>query len=432
MRPVVPWRSRLAVWLLLPCLASVYAFQGLYLDMSAVRGYWPAVIAGSAIFLFFPCALAALSGAHEGARARRGRLDTLPHSRGGLAIVAVALWPSFACGLVVQLAAVLLLSRGTWGSVPSHPETLVLIAAALVAIIFFHAALGYLFGRVLPPAASLPVALLLSFSWLGFTWSVSWFPLRYLSGLILADCCSVDMQVDPRAPLAAIIFSIGVGALMIAASVFPRRVGPAHVAGRWSAWAVAATTVTTAGVFIASGLGYSAAVARPARDADCSGTHPAVCLFPEVGGSGHPEETIRHAVQNLEAAGLPVPATVRMGEDPRTAETLSMVVTVGMTDPQIIHSLAVSFLPLSGAVYCGTGADLQARESTYSTVGAWIVHAAANGIVDETQVMPVSAGEPGDPTALGRLAPARQAEWVRAAMPSLVDCSVPPPTVPAS
>lgn len=432
MRPVIPWRSRLAVWLLLPCLASVYAFQGLYFDMNAVLGYWPAVVAGSAIFLFFPCALAALSGAHEGARARRGRLDTLAHSRGGLEVAAVALWPSFACGVVVQFAAVLLLSRGTWGSVPSHPETLVLIAAALVAIIFFHAALGYLLGRALPPAASLPVALLLSFSWLGFTWSVSWFPLRYLSGLILADCCSVDMQVDPRAPLAAIIFSIGVGALMLAASVFPRRVGRAHVVGRWSAWAVAATAVTTAGVFIASGLGYSAAVARPARDAECSGTHPAVCLFPEVGGSGHPEETIRHAVQNLEAAGLPVPTTVRMGEDPRTSDTLSMVVTVGMTDTQIIHSLAVSFLPLSGVVYCGTVSDLQARQSVYSTVGAWIVHAASAGIVDAAQVLPASAGAPSDYPALERLEPARQVGYVIAAMPSLVDCSSPPPSVPAS
>ncbi len=55
MRPVIPWRSRVALWLLLPAIACVYAFCGLYFDLSSVRGYWPAVVAGSAIFLFFPC-----------------------------------------------------------------------------------------------------------------------------------------------------------------------------------------------------------------------------------------------------------------------------------------------------------------------------------------------------------------------------------------
>ncbi|GAB7303278.1 hypothetical protein MAFF212519_11350 [Clavibacter michiganensis] len=109
-----------------------------------------------------------------------------------------------------------------------------------------------------------------------------------------------------------------------------------------------------------------------------------------------------------------------------------MVVTVGMTDAQVIHSLAVSFLPLSGAPACGTATDLQQRQATYSTVGAWIVRVAAQGIVDPASVQPVSAGQPGDHDALARLDPQRQLTWVEAALPSLEDCSVAPVPVPTS
>ncbi len=432
MRPVIPWRSRVALWLLLPAIACGYAFCGLYFDLSSVRGYWPAVVAGSAIFLFFPCAVASVSAAQEGARARRGRLSTVPHARREIQLVVAALWPSLACAAAVQLAAVLILSRGTWGTAATDPFTLVLLAGAFVAILVLHTAMGYLLGRHLPLAASIPVALLLSYSWLGFTWSVNWFPLRYLSGLVLADCCSVDTALDARAPLAAIVFSLGMGLLLIAAAVIRSTESTARLAIRWSSVAAAATAVTVAGILIAGDLGYSPAVARPGSAAACSGTAPSVCLYPEVRGSGTAEGTLRRAVQNLESAGLPVPATVRMGDDARTDDTLSMVVTVGMTDAQVIHSLAVSFLPLSGAPACGTATDLQQRQATYSTVGAWIVRVAAQGIVDPASVQPVSAGQPGDHDALARLDPQRQLTWVEAALPSLEDCSVAPVPVPTS
>ncbi len=267
MRPVIPWRSRVALWLLLPAIACVYAFCGLYFDLSSVRGYWPAVVAGSAIFLFFPCAVASVSAAQEGARARRGRLSTVPHARREIQLVVAALWPSLACAAAVQLAAVLILSRGTWGTAATDPFTLVLLAGAFVAILVLHTAMGYLLGRHLPLAASIPVALLLSYSWLGFTWSVNWFPLRYLSGLVLADCCSVDTALDARAPLAAIVFSLGMGLLLIAAAVIRSTESTARLAIRGSTVAAAATAVTVAGILIAGDLGSArrsrARVPRP-------------------------------------------------------------------------------------------------------------------------------------------------------------------------
>jgi hypothetical protein len=432
MRPVIPWRSRVALWLLLPAVACVYAFCGLYFNLSSVRGYWPAVVAGSAIFLFFPCAVASVSAAHEGARARRGRLSTVPHARREVELVATALWPSLACAAAVQLAAVLILGRGTWATTATDPLTLIRLGGAFVAILVLHTAMGYLLGRHLPLAVSIPVALLLSYSWLGFTWSVNWFPLRYLSGLVLADCCSVDTVLDARAPLAAIVFSLGMGLLLIAVAVIRTPESTARLVVRWASAAAAASAVTVASILIAADLGYSPAVARPAAEATCDGTAPVVCLYPEVRGTGAAEDTIRRAVRNLESAGLPVPSTVRMGDDARTDDTLSMVVTVGMTDAQVIHSLAVSFLPLSGAPACGTAADLQQRQGTYSTVGAWIVHVAAQGIVDPASVQPASSGEPGAYDDLARLDARRQLAWVHGALHALQDCSVAPLPVTAS
>ncbi|WNY34082.1 hypothetical protein Q9Q99_00210 [Curtobacterium flaccumfaciens] len=79
------------------------------------------------------------------------------------------------------------MSRDTWGA-PGGPSPLVGLAFA--GILFFHSCIGFALGRWLPPVVSIPLSLLVSYSWIGFTWSVDYFPLRYLAGLVMADCCS--------------------------------------------------------------------------------------------------------------------------------------------------------------------------------------------------------------------------------------------------
>lgn len=66
MRPIIPWRSRAAVWLLIPGLLGVVAYSVQFADETTVAGYWPAAMAGSAIYLVFSCGVAATAGAWEG------------------------------------------------------------------------------------------------------------------------------------------------------------------------------------------------------------------------------------------------------------------------------------------------------------------------------------------------------------------------------
>jgi hypothetical protein len=51
MRPIIPWRSRAAVWLLIPGLLGIVAYSAQFADETTVAGCWPAAMAGSAIYL---------------------------------------------------------------------------------------------------------------------------------------------------------------------------------------------------------------------------------------------------------------------------------------------------------------------------------------------------------------------------------------------
>ncbi|WIB44000.1 hypothetical protein [Curtobacterium sp. MCLR17_058] len=430
MRPIIPWRSRAAVWLLIPGLLGVVAYSVQFADETTVAGYWPAAMAGSAIYLVFSCGVAATAGAWEGKRFRLAAPVIESSSRSSAAVVTDHLWTPLAAGLLLQLVAVALMSRDTWGA-PGGPSPLVGLAFA--GILFFNSCIGFALGRWLPPVASIPLSLLVSYSWLGFTWSVDYFPLRYLAGLVMADCCSVETALDTRAPVIATAFSLLAGCSLLVIAVARRSSGNSVHRFGVPIGASSFVVITLVALTAGSGLGAAPIIDRPQAQAICSGAAPTICLFPEQRDSGKSESVIRKAAENLGRSGITVPSTIRASNAPSTADVLNMIVQVRMTDADVLHSITTSLLGDAEVAHCGTEEDDAERLNDAAVANRWLIDVAAEGIVNADHVEP--ALELDDPDVLRALrrAPApAQAAWVTATIERLTDCSVGHVAVPSS
>lgn len=430
MRPIVPWRSRAAVWLLAPGLLGVVAYSLQFSSETSVSGYWPAAVAGAAIFLVFSCGVAATAGAWEGKRYRAGAAFVQTSSRSSATIFADHLWTPLAAGILLQAVAVVLMSRNTWAA-PGAPSPLVVLAFA--SILFFHTCIGVAIGRWLPPVASLPLSLLASYSWLGFSWSVDYFPLRYLAGLVMADCCSVETSLDLRAPIIATVFSglAGVSLLLITAARrtsgdrlhrFGVPVGAASIA-----------VVTVIALVSGSGLGAAPITERPQSQSICSGRRPTICLFPEQRADSDSEAVIRKAAENLSRSGVTMQPMIRASNAASSPDDLNMIVQVRMTEADLVHSLTTAVLGDAEVAYCESERDDAERLNDAAVANRWLIDMAARGIVDADRVEP--ALEMNDPSALRELRKApvpAQAAWVTATVHRLTDCSIGHIAVPAA
>jgi hypothetical protein len=430
MRPIIPWRSRAAVWLLIPGLLGIVAYSAQFADETTVAGYWPAAMAGSAIYLVFSCGVAATAGAWEGKRLRAAAPVIESSSRSSAAVVTEHLWTPLAAGLLLQLVAVVLMSRDTWGA-PGGPSPLVGLAFA--GILLFHSCIGFTLGRWLPPVASIPLSLLVSYSWLGFTWSVDSFPLRYLAGLVMADCCSVETALDIRAPVIATAFSVLAGCSLLVIAVARRSSGDRARRFGLQIGASSFVMITLIALTAGSGLGAAPIVDRPQAQAICSGEVPTICLFPEQRAPGDSESIIRKASENLSRAGVTVQPVIRASNAPSAPDVLKLVVQVRMTDANLLHSITTSMLGDAEVAYCGTEQDDTERLNDAAVANRWLIDVAAEGIMNAQQVEPaLEMDDPGVLRALRQAPIPAQAAWVSATIDRLTDCSVGHIAVPAS
>jgi hypothetical protein len=322
------------------------------------------------------------------------------------------------------------MSRDTWGA-PGGPSPLVGLAFA--GILFFHACIGFALGRWLPPVASIPLSLLVSYSWLGFTWSVDYFPIRYLAGLVMADCCSVETALDIRAPVIATAFSVLAGCSLLVIAVARRSSGDRARRFGLQIGASSFVVITIVELTAGSGLGAAPIVDRPQAQAICSGAAPTICLFPEQRDSGNSESVIRKAAENLGRSGITVPPTIRASNAPSTPDVLNMIVQVRMTDADVLHSITTSLLGDGEVAHCGSEQDDAERLNDAAVANRWLIDVAAEGIVNADHVEPaLEMDDPGVLRTLHRAPISAQAAWVTATIDRLTDCSVGHIPVPSS
>lgn len=427
MTPLFPLRSRSAVWFLLPALLFVVLYAGAYVNLADSSGYWTAVTASSAIFLFISCAPAGASAAIEGSRARRGRITEIAPGRSEPVLIVQHIWPSYVLGLSVQAAAFLLVARTTWGAPGAFRVD---IFAGFAAIILLHTAMGYALGRRLPIAVSIPLSVLLSYVWLGFTWSTPYFPLRYLAGLAISGCCRADETLDSRALVAATLFSVGAAmALLISAAIKWRTGHQSHRIIGGGAALVLLAGATVSGLSAARDLGPFPVTTRSAAELTCEGSQPEVCIYPEQDRASA-RQVLVQAYTNLAHDGLKLPPRMTASPAASDASSLNMALRTDSSSDEIVYSLATAFL--SPQLYAECSDGFEARGTNVNVIVSWLTSRASRDIPGASGVPFGQFGEGLDAShELQSLATPRQVAWIDYNLRALTDCSMEPTQLPS-
>lgn len=426
MRTVFPLISHPATFLLPPwlVLTTIYALlQGVNED---AHGYWVGTVSSATVFTMFACTYAALSAAVSGGRIRRAESVVRSAARGPLQIAAAALWPTVLGAIVIQIAGLLLVLGPTWAAPGRFPGEVLVSWAAMILL---HTLVGYLLGRALPPMLSAPLALLLSYVWLGFTWSLPYIPLRYLSGLALSGCCAVYSSLPWQAPVATTLFSLGVALVLawLAAAVRSRVPRLARIG--ISCAAIGALAATS--LIIARDLGPYPSPPRSANDTVCEDSHGySVCLFPEQRAQAVADatETVGAALHKLSQAGISTPTRVT-GALLGDGDATTLVYRRSFPAHTIVESLASSFIPRpqDDSEVCERDMIDGAPAQAVGDVTTAVLVAIATG--DQRATVPADEAASTIATAILHDDPAQRAAWIEEAIAALDDCDSSLPTL---
>jgi len=406
---------------MLPALPLLFIVNGASGTTSPISGYWTWTVAHSILLILVPTAVSATGAALEASRLRSARATNSLNLRPAPLVLADALWPSLGAGLSLQIVAIALTAISAPGGESRIPLELL---GAISAMIFLHTALGFAFGSLFRAVIGVPLALVASYSWLGFTGTFDWPPLRHLAGLVLETCCSIDEQPVSASVIAVTIFSVvtSFGLLLAAAALLKASSVQIPVAGLVAVAVVVMATVV--GLAIASPLTTTSAEQRAASESVCSGDRVKVCLFPEQLSEASLPSTVERMVLRLDLPSRNV-TEVFAGSGSSTPERIAFRYLPGMTTEQIARSLASGF-NRDQILQC----DEPARRSiARSEVGDMI-----RGWMYVTMLeLPPSSLDVDDPASqlpsfekLLDLTAQGQASWIASRLPSLSDCTVDP------
>ncbi len=391
-------------------------------------GYWVGLVSSATVFTVFSCTYAALSAALVAGRLRRSRLLHGANTRSPLSIAWIGVWPIVSYAALMQLTGLIIASSQSWGAPGRFPWEVV---GAWCAMILLHTSIGFLIGLSAPAFVSAPLALVISYVWLGFTWSGDFIPLRYLAGFALSGCCAVYATLPFAAPLAVIVFSVGVGAVIVG-------VINASQSRNRAVWfsVLAASTVPVAAlsVWIAGGLGYYPSPPRETADLQCetrNGTD--VCLFPEQRWNTtiDPTAVIATTLRTLEHQGYDVPDRVSGAIVEPSAETVWLVYRSNFSVRTTVTSLVSSLVPQrqEGEACPRDDQDPDRMFQISDVVSRELLRAATGASSGDLDTFTGSAELDAVMSELTRLDAPSRVEWVNAAVRALRDCGLPYPTL---
>lgn len=409
-------------------IIAILLYNDAFVNPVNFEGYWISTFANASIFLIFSCPVSSASAAIATSRLRRADVWALPTVRSRAAIALRMLLPSFLAGIFVQIVGLLVLVPKTWGAPGRIPFEILLV---WVAILLLHVAIGCLFGMLLPVAASIPLAIFISYCWLGFTWALDYFPIRYLSGLIIAACCSVDTTLDERSVIAVVLFSLLMSVSLLGFTI-------ASGSGTWNKGLLAGVVagVLAIGAFVvglnvAQGLPAQPVAKRSTSDLICAGEEPRICAFPEQLERQDPRPVLETAYKNLRDEGIPLPSVITASNTEADRASLRVVITTRPSAEQLVYSIAAGLLPDDLAPYCDDGSDYLERLEVAAVARWWLQSVAAKDLVDAPSFVSVGADAELAYTGFDRLTRREQHDWYLSASPALWQCSSKPVRIPS-
>jgi hypothetical protein len=445
---MLPITRRPAWWLLAPgvILATLYIQQ--YIPSQRIIAHRESAVAASALLLIFSASLVSVTAAMEAGRDRASRGMTEVSVRSKISIVAARLWPCLTAGAIVQLVGIVqLLSKAG----PTPDGFPVLITAGLLAALFVHAGIGFFMGTWLRPLFAVPLALAISYLWLGFAWSFDFVPVRYLAGVALEGCCSANETMDVSAVISLMTFSVVafLGFVLMATGITDRKLTPRGTNKRMRVIAGITTLglATSLGLFVARDVGVVPTVPLPLSDAECSNTSPEVCFLPVQLARGDTRQVYADTFAELAAVGMPTIAkviSVSGDQEPvlSAAGVANVVATPGQSRSSALQSAASTYAVAVSEHECGGDAspDLYGWSEVLKV---WLVHTAALEVLDpderdgipDTSILDGNSG-PGEMDFAGQWEILQEADeraqidWATSAFSELSMCRVPAPIKP--
>lgn len=441
------WKSTLvtAFALFTVGIFVAFLFSLSMLDSRYVTGYWLGVTAQSGLTLIASAGIATIGGSIEGARLKSAHLHRSPHARNTWQISARVLWPTLTAALGIQVASFTWLASHAAAATDIPDPTLLL---AFLAIILFHLLLGFNLGLRLPPTISIPSALTISYFWLGSAWGVNYFPLRYMSGLILMDCCRIYETLDNSAILTAITFN-GCGAIAFAIFaktklVYSKKPKTAIV----SAAVLVAVAAFAVSANLSSALGPVPVVNRSTAEMKCSSSRhivswgdgkkkyslpPKLCFFPGQDPSHRFAESLDAVWADLERLGLRPPKTILATNVVVSANKVGVVATPVSRPAEVGYSLVSDFV--GQPVVCDeSDAAWIKRDLNYRSLINFLLRATSHNDLDMTGFAPPlepSEGKAFESQFASALAFARgesldstTSEWLKHSLEAVRSCDV--------
>jgi hypothetical protein len=350
-RTLIPLRTRPALWLIVPALLLVWLYSATQSSTSFVDGYWVGAASSASIYLVLAGPYAAVSAALDANRLRRHQSFASAPVRHPLAISWANAWPSLAGAMLVQAVGLLVTIHATWGAPGTIPWPL---PVAWVSILLLHTAVGFALGLSVPVYIAAPVAVLASYVWLGYTWSVSYFPLRYLAGLAMSGCCAVYSELDMRAPAAATIFSLAATAAIVVAALAMRtlRRGPRLLT--WTGSAAVIAIAATVGLTVAGPLGGYPVDDRKVSDLRCSVRDgETFCFYPEqLRATQDPASVLAPAVRTLRSAGVDLPSRITGNIGSNQQSELGVLYRPDFSRGDLLHSFSSALGDINATIAC--------------------------------------------------------------------------------
>lgn len=357
------WKATFVNALVLFSVGSVAAFlfSSSMIEIRFVTSYWLGITAQSGLTLIVSAGIAAVGGAIEGARLRSLRTNTFPRTRSSIQITLRVLAPVLIAAVLIQLVSFLILSRYSPGAADAPNFALLLV---FLLVIFFHLLLGFNLGLRIHPALAIPIALTASYIWLGASWGVNFYPLRYMAGLILMDCCRIYEQLEPNAVYAALTFN-GVGALasFLFATRKIRGKSKSNILLGLTAGTVAATAVGLS-ILVSSELGPVPITNRDSASMICSDSqfkqyrlsaisstdsfedsvNPYICFFEAQDPTGEFDSALRITWARLNDLGIEPPKLIVGTNQQNTGQRVGVVATPVSRPEEVSYSLVVDII----------------------------------------------------------------------------------------
>lgn len=314
-------KRRPAWWIAGAATILAVLYMATYADLTFIVANRVAAVTTASFVLLFSCTTASLSCAIEAGRERESRGVFENSRRAFLAQMWGRMWPGIGAGVLIQVVGAVTLVVLAGPSDRGVPWFL-LIGQVLAVIV--HATLGYALGVWLRPVWAIPLAVLLPYVWIGATWSVDFFGIRYLAGLAFEGCCTPTSVLDPKAVAGFIVFSLlaTVAGLL---AINSHRYAAQH--NRQQVWKRAGGAVLVLTVALVSGLTLTAATGpnpdrpRPTSELQCQGSDPQVCFFPGQFMRNDTREIYAHVFRVANQAGLPRVVRVESTADPAPLRT---------------------------------------------------------------------------------------------------------------